>query len=87
MKTQDIITELITSLNLEEGGEIAQRLFSIYMYINKQLTAANIKKDTKPLMEVKKYLSDLRNAWVEASKQTPVMNESETEKGGINIAT
>ena len=85
VKIKDIITELITSLNMD-AGEISQRLFSIYMYINNKLSEANIKKAPGPLNEVKKYLIELRDAWVEACKNTPTANEEDT-KGGINIAT
>lgn len=85
VKAQDIIIELATSLNMD-AGEISQRLFSIYMYINNRLTDANVKKDQKPLLEVKKYLSDLREAWEEAAKK--VQTESDQfQRGGINIAT
>lgn len=85
VKAQDIITELISSLNME-AGDIAHRLFSIYIYLSQRLTEANIKKTKEPLLEVKKHLSELREAWAEASKksQAPTANK---EEGGINIAT
>lgn len=85
LKAQDIITELTTSLNIE-AGEIAHRLFGIYMYISQKLTEANVKKDTKPLIEVKKYLMDLREAWNEASKKAGG-DSNNANKGGVNIAT
>ena len=33
IKAQDIITELLLSLNMDEGGEISQNLFNLYMYL------------------------------------------------------
>jgi flagellar secretion chaperone FliS len=84
-RVRDIITELITSLNME-AGEISQRLFSIYMYINNRLTEANVKKDNKPLFEVKKHLTELRSAWEEASKKVNIDSDTQSN-GGINIAT
>ncbi|MBN2545457.1 MAG: flagellar export chaperone FliS [Spirochaetes bacterium] len=85
VKAQDILTELTTSLNMD-AGEISQKLFSIYMYLSQRLTDANIKKSKEPLIEVKKHLSVLKDAWVEAGKKVQV-NKSEIEKGGVNIAT
>ncbi|MCK4799175.1 MAG: flagellar export chaperone FliS [Spirochaetes bacterium] len=85
LKAQDIIVELTTSLNME-AGEISKRLLNIYMYINNRLTDANIQKKTKPLLEVKKYLLELRGAWEEAGKKSP-SEINEIKKGGINIAT
>ena len=85
IRAQDIITELMASLDFEKGGEIAKNLFSLYVYINKQLLEANISKDCKPLNQVKQYLMELRSAWVE------ITNKNQTDQGqagatGINIA-
>ena len=84
-KTKDIITELTTSLNME-AGEISQRLLSIYMYLNRRLSEANLSKQKAPLLEVKKHLSELREAWDKASKTADV-KEKVGSGGGINIAT
>lgn len=45
VKAQDIITELLLSLNMKEGGEIAGNLFNLYMYFKKKLLEANVQKD------------------------------------------
>ena len=85
VKSQDIIYELTSSLNMDVG-EISQRLFSIYMYINRKLAEANIQKEEKPLLEVKQYLLELRTAWDEAIKKAP-KETGEVQEGGVNIAT
>jgi flagellar secretion chaperone FliS len=85
VKAQDIIAELTSSLNMDIG-DISQRLFSIYMYINNKLIEANIKKDEKPLMEAKRYLVDLRSAWEKASKNIQV-EDDKIKDGRVNIAT
>jgi len=56
IKAQDIITELLLSLNMDEGGEISQNLFNLYMYFKKQLLEANIKKDGEMLKQTIKLL-------------------------------
>jgi flagellar protein FliS len=86
MKAQDIIVELMSSLNMEI--EFSQKLFSIYMYINKRLIDANMKKTDEPLIEVKQYLVELRDAWEKAAKQVDnkILDSSKTH-GGVNIAT
>lgn len=63
-RTQDIINELIVTLNFE-AGSVAQNLYSLYEYMNYNLIQANIKKDEKNIMDVIKLLEDLRRAWVE----------------------
>lgn len=71
LKTQDIISELMVSLNMEEGGQVANNLLSLYVYFKKRLLEANIQKDAEILKEILKMITELRSAWSEiASKET-----------------
>lgn len=85
IKAQDIVTELMVSLDFDKGGEIAKNLFKLYVFINRQLLEANIKKDTTPLAEVKDLLSDLKEVWVEVSKKNN-LDGNYTDARGVNIA-
>ena len=83
-KAQDIVTELMVSLDFERGGEIARNLFSIYMFANRELMQANMKKDPTALERVHRLLAELRGAWVEvAAKGEPQTVDGTT---GVNIA-
>lgn len=83
-KAQDIITELMASLDFEKGGEISNNLFSLYMYFNRKLVEANISKDLAPLKEVRKFMADLREAWVSIENTQTVPNPEANP--GVNIA-
>ncbi len=85
LKCQEIITELMASLDLEAGGEIAQNLLSIYSYFNQQLLQANVKKDHKPLIPVRDMMLELQSAWKEVVAKQPAQASSEVS-AGINIA-
>jgi flagellar protein FliS len=78
IKAQDIITELLLSLNMQEGGEISQNLFNIYMYFKKTLLEANIQKNAEIIKGVLKLLKELRDAWDKISA-----NESTADKSKI----
>jgi flagellar protein FliS len=71
VKAQDIITELLETLDVERGGDIAQNLARIYEYMNHRLLEANLRKDAKPAREVDKLLRELLPAWEAAVRQTP----------------
>lgn len=86
IKAQDLITELIVSLDFEKGGEIASSLFSLYMFFNQQLMEANIKKDPELLKKVRVYLTDLRGAWTEVVAKAGSENGLNGSSGGVNIA-
>lgn len=70
LKTQEILTELQVSLDMEKGGEIAKNLMSLYIFFNKQLTDANIKKDKTIIDSVLKMMSELCESWRQASAST-----------------
>ena len=86
LKAQDIITELIMSLNME-AGDISQKLFSIYTFFNKMLIEGNMKKDPKPILFVRKMVAELRDAWNQIANKggTPDIEDMKKE-GGIDIA-
>jgi flagellar protein FliS len=69
IKAQDIITELMLSLNLEEGKEIANNLLSLYVYMKKRLLEANMKKDAKIIEEVIELMTQLKTAWDELDRK------------------
>ncbi|MEW5815737.1 MAG: flagellar export chaperone FliS [Spirochaetota bacterium] len=85
LKAQDIITELMVSLDFERGGEIAKNLFSLYMFFNQQLMSANMKKDKEPIKKIRDMLVELRNAWNEIINK-PGSSGSSQVIGGVNIA-
>lgn len=85
VKVQEIVTELMASLDLDKGGEIATNLLSIYSFFNQQLLEANIKKETKPLIDVKEMMEELRQAWQQVVN-TAVKPQQAEVTTGIDIA-
>lgn len=67
IKAQEIITELMLSLNMDQGGEIAQNLLNLYAYMKKRLLEGNISKDPAVLEEVIGLLNQLKGAWEDAA--------------------
>jgi len=84
MKTEEILTELMVSLDFEQGGEISKNLFSLYTWFNRELLEANINKDIKRMTIVRNMLSDLRNTWTQIASHTA--EQSNREAVGLNIA-
>lgn len=63
-RTQDIINELIITLN-PEAGEISRNLERLYEYVNYSLIQANLNKDQAMLDNAIAILTTLRSGWVE----------------------
>lgn len=85
LKAQDIITELMLSLNMKEGGEISQNLFNLYMYFKKRLIEANVKKDPLMITEILGLLKELRDAWDKISAKETKNNQMNSSKGSFSI--
>ena len=69
VRAQDIVVELLGSLNREAGGDIAKQLSGLYDYCYRQLIAANVRKDPAPAREVMGILRDLGTAWQQIASQ------------------
>jgi flagellar protein FliS len=70
-KALDIVNNgLAAALDPERGGEIAERLGSLYDYIARLLLAANLHNDEKSLSEAEALLEDVAAAWREIGAQT-----------------
>jgi flagellar protein FliS len=67
VKTRNIITELMASLDFDKGGEIAHNLFSLYTWFNSELTDADVKHDRQKITIVRNLISELRGTWSEVS--------------------
>ena len=72
IKTKNIVTELMATLNMDHGGDIAKNLQSLYNYMFSQLIEANMEKKPEPVIVVIDLLKELRAAWVQInSKKKP----------------
>jgi flagellar protein FliS len=70
VKAQAIVTELADTLDLENGGDMARNLASIYDYLRRRLVEANLTKNVQPAREVQALLRDLLPAWQAAARQS-----------------
>lgn len=63
-KAIDIITNgLKASLDLEQGGPLAEQLAGLYEYMTVRLLHANLKNDKSILEEVQMLLEEIHSAW------------------------
>tara|TARA_S200000501_G_scaffold227953_1_gene213765 strand:+ start:199 stop:615 length:417 start_codon:yes stop_codon:yes gene_type:complete len=60
-----ILLGLQGSLDSEKGGEIAANLADLYDYCTRRLLHANLKNDLEAIQEIKRLVSDVREAWAQ----------------------
>ncbi|RTZ81821.1 MAG: flagellar export chaperone FliS [SAR324 cluster bacterium] len=83
IKTKNIVTELMATLNMDRGGDIAKNLQSLYSYMFSQLIEANMNKKTEPVVIVIDLLKELRAAWtqINSKKKNDAKRQNTPEKG------
>jgi flagellar protein FliS len=79
-RAQDIIGELLSSLNFEKGGSIANGLDSLYNYMLRRIIHADLKNDVPAIDEVVQSLTELKAAWEEIFSRKA--HEIESGKAG-----
>ena len=66
-KALSIIEELRRTLNMDQGGEVAENLQDLYIYIKDRLVTANLKSDIEILNECQQLIEKIQDGW----KQIP----------------
>lgn len=64
----DIVAHLWGTLDLEQGGQIADNLHRIYDYMMRRLSAVDFKNEAQAAREVIALLDPLRKSWHELAK-------------------
>ncbi len=60
-----IVSELQSTLNMKDGGQVATSLDALYTYVNGRLLDANLKGDLSGIHESVRLMTPLRDAWTE----------------------
>ena len=66
IRAQEVIRELMVTLNRERGGDVATKLIQLYEYMYQLLVDANIKKEPDNVRTVCGMLEELKQTWEEA---------------------
>jgi flagellar protein FliS len=64
-RAEAIIGELLSTLDLEDGGEIASRLQGVYVFCLRHLGDARRSQDQEAVEKVAELLGELREAWAQ----------------------
>lgn len=91
-RSLDILRELRRSLNQAEGGELADRLESLYHFLEDRIFEASLRKDKEILEHSTGLLSGLRDSWREmlVNQPTPLVPPLPTrtlDSAGFDVRT
>ena len=64
-----IVFELMAALDMDDGGEIAMRLASLYTYFTKRIMELGRSMDVEILHELLELVGSLHESWLDAARQ------------------
>ena len=73
-KSLDIVISLRTCLSMDDGGDIASNLDSLYDFMIRQISHANQNNDGKAIDDVVEMLREIKSAW----DQIPIEERNKT---------
>lgn len=82
LRAQDIIAELLASLDLEQGGQIALNLAHLYGWMLTEIAAVDRKQDAARLERLVSLVADLHGAWDQAEQQLRALAPGATADEG-----
>lgn len=68
-KVRKFLTHLYTTLDFEKGGEIADKLGQLYVFVLTQLDVIQATKDLKKIDDNIRILNNLRSGWTGLKEQ------------------
>lgn len=83
-KANDIVFELLASLNREKGGEIAASLSRLYNYVIGEILKAETTLDPNAIDNAREILSELRDSWKGIRNKPGV---AENDYDAVNITS
>ena len=81
------VTHLYTTLDLKKGGEVAENLSKMYVWVLSQMFVIEASKDVEEIDAVIKVLDNLRSGWAELKEQQgggqPEIPDQKTELSDV----
>lgn len=68
-KAMAIVSHLQGTLDMKEGGEIAEQLDRLYAYVMDRLIDANVRRDAAAVEDAIRVMDRLRSAWAQVAGQ------------------
>lgn len=82
VRVQGVLTHLMTSLDMAQGGEVGLALFGCYNKFYEELTLGNMYKDADRITKVMEDLKPLRDAWDEADRKSRLLQRDQRPRLG-----
>ena len=84
-KALGMLSELVTSLDHERGGEISDNLVRLYDYVQRLLMDANFRQVDEPMAEAESLLLTLLEAWSACGAKVSSESEKDSRRHEMDL--
>ena len=84
-KANEIIAELLGSLDMEKGGEIATSLLRLYSFVMREIIDADMNLNTNAIDNARRIVSELRESWVRI-KDNPNVELQNSDNAKVDLS-
>jgi flagellar protein FliS len=84
-RARDIFVELMSTLNFEVGGKVAQQLSELYTFLIYQISEASLKKNPAQLTTLMPIIRTLREGWEAIPDEHSNVTSIPEENGGHSL--
>jgi len=86
IRAQEIVTQILTGLNREAGQPLVRKVASIYLYVFRTLSEAQLRRDEEKLDDVLRVLQTERQTWRMLCEKlgAAAAGESESATAGLS---
>ncbi len=87
LRAQRACCLLMSSLDMEIGGELSKNLFRVYEFWHHELVMTNMQKDVTRIERLIPYFTDYRQTWQQAVAQFKAQRLANREAGASTFAS
>lgn len=80
-RARNIFIHLLSTLNMEAGGELAMKLSALYSYFIEKITVANVTKNADGLDEIVPFIQEIMESWEKMELDREKMPQSQKAVG------
>jgi flagellar secretion chaperone FliS len=81
-RARDIFVELMSTLNFEGGGEVANQLKELYSFLIFQISEASLRKNPEQLLPLMPIIKTLREGWEAIPEEHSNLSSIPVENAG-----
>jgi len=80
-RARNIFIHLLSTLDMEKGGEISRKLSSLYAYFIEKITLANVTKNQAELNDILPLVKNIKESWEAIEFEGETMKNPRTANG------